>query len=225
MTYPFLIRGPTKASRVKMVKIDANGFRNALEKIFALFPVKYINFKFAKNMDLISAKQQAKKDSMDGATRYVVSHKDQECTVEMSEPGKAGDVLHAVFTKGKEIKEAVAAPSKPAKRVSERIMEEAEIIEAQEKINNKKQKPTMKTKKAVKKAAVKKAAKKTGAFVPPTPDASWGKKQGVAVKAMIVGNKKGIVYRDLRGVVITDKILKGRTNQDYVREVYVGKAA
>lgn len=158
MTYPFLIRGPTRYARVKIVKIEAGSFRYAMLKAFALYPVKFVNFKFARNMDLISAKQQAKKESMDGKTRYVVSHKDGECTVELTEPGKPGDVLHAVFAKGKEIKESIEAPKTTSKK--EKPVTEEDVIESAEKENksiNKQIKPVMKTKnKPAKKVAAKK---------------------------------------------------------------------
>lgn len=220
MTYPFLIRGPTKYARVKLIKIEAHGFRNALLKAFARYPVKYVNFKFARNMDLISAKAEAKKASMDGKTRYVASHKDGECTVEVDEPGKAGDVLHAVFVKGKEVKESIATPSKPAKRVSEQIMEEAEALEQSEnKTSNKKQKPTMKTKKVVKKAAKKVAVKKPA-------KAEWGKVVSISIADMRAGIKKGKVYRDPQGVIQSEAYMKTRAKQNYVREgMYESKAA
>lgn len=175
-------------------------------------------------MDLISAKQQAKKESMDGKTCYVVSHKDGECTVELVEPGKPGDVLQAVFAKGKEVKEAVQAPVKSAKRVSEQIMEEAEVIEEAERQNksiNKQTKPVMKTK--VKKVAAKKATSKKAA---PAGAASWGKVVSISIKDMRAGIKKGFVYRDPQGVIQSEKYMATRAKQDHVRDgMYVSKAA
>lgn len=226
MTYPFLIRGPTRSARVKMVKLEAVSFRHAMLKAFALYPIKFINFKFAKNMDLISANAEAKKASMDGKQRFVISHKNQECSVEFNEPSHIGDVLHAVWLKGKKVKESIEAPTtkQPAKRMSEQIMEEAAIIEQAEKenkiINKTKPKQVM-TKKAVKKVAPKKVAHKKVAG-----SESWGKQVSISIKDMRAGIKKGFAYRDPQGVIQSEKYLATRAKQDHVRDgMYVSKAA
>lgn len=220
MTYPFLIRGPTRYARVKMVKIEAGNFRHAMLKAFALYPVKFVNFKFARNMDLISAKQDAKKASMDGKERFVVAHKDQECTIEFNEPSRIGDTLMAIFLKGKEVKEGYnAAPQKVTKREKPAASED-EVIEQAEKENkniNKSKNKTMK--KEVKKAAAKKSA----------PATVTGEKKTLTVAAILALQKKGMrVYRQANptpGGILINKRLKEYANKEKQIAVIVAKAA
>jgi len=53
-SYPFLIRGPTS---VRRVHAQGRNFFNALEKVLAIFPAKFVNFKYARNMDMNTTKQ------------------------------------------------------------------------------------------------------------------------------------------------------------------------
>jgi hypothetical protein len=223
MTYPFLIRGPTRSARVKMVKIEAGSFRHAMLKAFALYPVKYVNFKFAKNMDLISAKQEAKKLSLDGKQRFVVSHKDGECSIEFNEPSRMGDVLHAIFMKGKELKESASAPTtkqpakaKPAGDSEAAIIEQAE---KENKIINKTKSKSMAEKEA---KPAKKAAKSVAATV-------TGDKKTLTVAAILALQKKGMrVYRQANptaGGILINKRLKEYANKEKQIAVIVSKAA
>lgn len=57
--YPFIIRGPTDSSRRKRVFSQGINFKNALVKVLSVFPAKFVNFKYAKTMDLITVKNKA----------------------------------------------------------------------------------------------------------------------------------------------------------------------
>ncbi len=57
--YPFLIRGPTTLGRTIHKSVKAATFKDALNKILALYPIKFVNSKFALQMDLVSVKKEA----------------------------------------------------------------------------------------------------------------------------------------------------------------------
>ena len=80
--YPFLIRGPTNG-RVRRVNITASSLTQAVNKVLALYPNKFVNIKHARRMDLISAKQEAAKVSKSSKRKtYVfVDGKTGECDI------------------------------------------------------------------------------------------------------------------------------------------------
>lgn len=57
--YPFLIRGPTTQGRVVKHSIIASSYKEALNVVLSLYPVKFVNSKFAIQMDLITVKKEA----------------------------------------------------------------------------------------------------------------------------------------------------------------------
>lgn len=83
-TYPFLIRdGPN--SRVRKVEITAPNYSRALDKVLSRYPNKFIQTKFARRMDLISAKVKAAQQSrLNNKKVYVVVDDEGECEISNS---------------------------------------------------------------------------------------------------------------------------------------------
>lgn len=85
-------------------------------------------------------------------------------------------------------------------------------------------KQTVATETANKMATKKAASKKSSAKPAAKAAADWGKKAEVSIKDMRARLKKGEVFRNLQGVLLTETILKEKARQEHVRPVYVSKA-
>lgn len=126
MEYPFLIRGPT---RVKLVKVIANSYQNALNKVLYKFRNRFIKTQFAKRMVLLEAKAQAQKESKGtkGKPLFVYSQPNGECDFSFARKDSHGFTTHAQFVNGKEVKLDAPAPkeislAKTIKQTNQQIM-------------------------------------------------------------------------------------------------------
>ncbi len=179
MKYPFLIRGPTKQSRRKKILIDASRLKFALLKIFALFPAKFVNTKYARNMDLITARvDAAKRSRADKVTIFIIVDKEGECT--LSTECKKG--AYTCYRNGSEVSlpsnaetSTVEPKTKKGKTAPHKDMSKVDFskpINSGEKTNNKM------AKKTEVKGNAKKVAKPEGTGKATTlilTDAQWAK--------------------------------------------------
>jgi hypothetical protein len=92
--YPFIVKG-----RVK--KVCAPNYKNALDRVLYKNPNHFIQTKFAKRMDLITAENEAKaaSKSKKGARYYVTVSEHGE--LDYSSTLKRGDTVNSVFVDGK----------------------------------------------------------------------------------------------------------------------------
>lgn len=83
MKYPFTIRGPAKTAIRHRLLVEADSYPNALERVLALNPNKFVTIKFAKQMDYLSAmKEVVKQSRKDKKTTYYVLIDDEgECSI------------------------------------------------------------------------------------------------------------------------------------------------
>ncbi len=191
-TYPFLIRGPTKQSRRKKVLVSALSLRLAMGKILMRYPAKFVNSKFARRMDLMSAKAAAIKESnkKKGKTVYIiVDEKDGECDL-------SGAPLRGVYTAFKNGSEIGLPSTSEVSKVEPKQKGKRKISEKEFEAKKGKLTPTSSTKenastpiqgaktntsmakKANAKAAKKSAPKATGTGKATTlilSDAQWAK--------------------------------------------------
>lgn len=174
-------------------------------------------------MDLLNARKKAIELSQKEKRKQyiIVDEQTGECSVNHA-PLRgtiAGYLNGAEF----EFKTIVQVPEKKVvtKPITKTTEEKAAPVKAatKSKTENKvetkvKSKPTKKV--AAKKVAAKKATNKV---VP-------GKKVNISIADMITNSKKGFVYRDPQGVRQSVEYMKGRANQEYVREgMYESKEA
>lgn len=163
-SYPFIIGN-------KVVKVKANGIKNAIDRVTSKHQNKFINITHAKNMDLISAKVEAAKQSRAERRKiYIIVDDEGEC--ELNHAPLKG-VLHC-YNNGSEIaleNDAQVATNAPRANKKSKKTIPAQSEKAQQLINKKEEKEstslndstktkTMATKPA-KKAAKKVATKKT----------------------------------------------------------------
>lgn len=215
--FPFVIGN-------KVVTIRAPGVNNAIDRVLTKHPNKFIKTKHAYNMDLISAKAAAAKESkVQKKPIYVLIDADGESDIS-SAPlrGVAHKFVGGIEDKNFAPHVTDKATEQPAKNKS--IPAQSE--KAKKIISKNQIEETMTTvKKAPKKVAAKKAApKKVSAPKKAANKADWGKAASISIKDMRAGIKKGIVYRDPQGVIQTEKYLATRAKQDYIREgMFAGK--
>lgn len=176
-TYSFLVRGLSSNSRVQRVKETGSNFKEALDKLVARFPDKFINFKFARNMDLITARKEAldKSAKTKGTAFYIKVTDDGECEVSSTpthldvaafknggEIALESDVADAPKNEPKSPKkgkkkltaeEAAKRPNLRSKRTGKKLSEEDNKVDVKQKPSK-----TMAKKKATKKVAAKKVA-------------------------------------------------------------------
>lgn len=149
--YPFAIGN-------KLVRIRGSGFNNALDRVLTRHPNKYVKTKFAKNMVLHEAKDQAKKESLaQKKPFYVFVDKDGEADI--SSAPLAG-TLHK-FVNG--VEDSSFDYKKAASEKTTKPTLPAQSEKAQKLINKKEQNMEKKSapKKAAKKVALKKSSPKT----------------------------------------------------------------
>lgn len=167
--FPFLVRVSRTTKTRKVVKVHATCYTNALKKVFALHPRKFVKLKNS-NMDLITAKVEAAALSKrERKIVYICVSDDGECELFDSPQGE----IMATFSGGTEVKEQVeAVASKPepkVKKITKVSAEEMKVIK-----ENKDELRTVKREAPIKKASgksknkvmatvakKKKAAKKT----------------------------------------------------------------
>lgn len=217
--YPILIRGST----VKLVKVKARNFRIAIELALMKYRNQFVNYKYAKNMDLISAKKEAMDKSKKSAHKQFVTLVDGgEFEVEnyISLP-KDADV-YATFHKGKEIKnEPVAAKVDAATKVTEAPAKEVTKTSTA-KINVKQQKEEiMKTAKKTakvenKKAVDKKAAEPKKAVKEVKEVAPKGATVHMTVKEVIKKMEDGKIFYTRTEALFRKAILVASPNKDRV---------
>ena len=132
--YPFVIGN-------KVVKISANGIKNAIDRVTFRHQNKLINITHARNMDLISAKVEAAKQSRAEKRKVyiIVDEKTGEC--DLSHAPLKG--VYTVYNNGSEIALETDAP-----------------VTTTEPVANKNSKDTVMATKPVKKAAAKKVVAK-----------------------------------------------------------------
>lgn len=223
--YPFIIRGPTDSSRRKRVFSQGINFKNALVKVLSVFPAKFVNFKYAKTMDLITVKTKAIKLSRASkglehriwlnekeGEFYVTFINGENCTMlveeEETDPVEIGSArlnrfkLQSIWLNGEQVKETntTELKEKPAKAATK--ME--------------------KTKTPARKAAAKKGKVKNGSAkeVP-----SGAKKQTITIKQMRDMNKKGYTFFTTKGVKFSQWSIDGFKQADRKIEVFVQSAA
>lgn len=83
MKYPFQVRAPVRGAVRRRVRIEAPNFRNALERVLALNPNKFITIKFSKPMDYMSTMKEVVKQSRKDrkTTYYVLVDGEGECSI------------------------------------------------------------------------------------------------------------------------------------------------
>lgn len=104
--YLFIVRGTHERSKGRGKRIIATSYRNALNTIAAKYPNKLIQTKFAKPMDLISAKVEAAKASrVEGRTIYINvkqgGKEDGECFLHH----KADNTTCCAYSNGSQLKQ------------------------------------------------------------------------------------------------------------------------
>jgi hypothetical protein len=116
--YLFIVRGTQERSRSRGKRILATSYSNALGKITSMYPNKLIQTKYAKPMDLITAKVQAAHESrVNSRTVYInvhpKGHKDEgDCFLHHV----ADKTTYTAFKNGSEIavpSDAYSATNKP----------------------------------------------------------------------------------------------------------------
>jgi hypothetical protein len=203
--YPFIV------NRAKLVKIRAPNLSNALDRVTTKHPNKIINVKFARNMDLISAKVEAAKQSRaTGKKVYIiVDENDGECSLSNaplrgvlhcynngSEIYDTGDMQEGDATKARANKRSkkIPAQSQKAKELIEKKEATASSVANSEKEVKTKKEKVMATKPA-KKAAQKKAKAVKNA-VKKEVKAPAGEKKKISVANILSLLKKGHrIYR------------------------------
>lgn len=247
--YPFLI---VKASgRVKKVMQSGLDYKNAVSRVLATHPSKFVKLKFAINMNLIetklAAKAAAKKESIPMYV-FVANADISDCKYNANPTMDGHRVVCLIEVNGKEKKvkpvEQSAVKVYAGENVTQKAVpknlnkldqqpsivknlksEQVKPLTKNKNENTKAMSTQVKTKPA-KKAAKKKVVAKKATAKKSVSAADWGKKVSISIKDMRAGIKKGNVYRDPQGVIQTEKYLVTRAKQDYVREgMYVGKAA
>ncbi len=180
--YPFIVRG-------KVNKVKGSSYRNALDRVLEKNRNQFVKTKFAKTMDLITAKEEAKTASKTNkkARTFVVA--DSEGEFDLSTIIKKGETAYAVFIGGKEVSltedEKAGATSVPVKNLVSKPTVEivrgsmAKIIKEHQKIVTKNQKEMAKPIKAVPAKKENKTAKVAGLTYRATrvglTDAQWKK--------------------------------------------------
>jgi len=176
--YPFLVKG-----RVK--KVTAFNYRNALDRILSKNLNIFIQTKHARKMDLITASEQAQKESkLKKNTRFYVVSNIKTGEVDFSTIVKVTEMAQAVFVNGKMDKlteeekqqgrvpdkgvpaptnsgKAVLTPEQKAARVEKTRTNVAKILESNKKITNVITKAMAKTATKAQAAAKKAAPAKT----------------------------------------------------------------
>jgi hypothetical protein len=239
--YPFIIRGPTRASRVHRIRAQGKNFKDALIKVLSVYPAKFVNFKFARNMDLNTVKQIAinlskKTKGVEHAIwlnekegEFYISFKndkgftilvEDETNLKGLEIGSARlnrFSKQSVWVSGEQTKEVAPQPTNV---VAEKISPKAKKSPVKKEVKTELENEfNMKNKKQSKKAA-----KKNGAAKKAVSKADWGKTVSISIKDMRAGIKKGFQYRDPQGVIQTENYMSTRARQDHVRDgIYVAK--
>lgn len=113
--YPFIVVTP--AGRIRHVIVMAHNYNTALDKALTRHPNKFLKTKYAKIMDLLSAKEQAKKMSRDKKSKIYVQVNNSTgeciCTANLAEPGHTA---HDLFVNGAQSKQPLtAAPASAVK--------------------------------------------------------------------------------------------------------------
>lgn len=213
--YPFIV------ARNKMVIVEADRVSNAIDRVLALHPNKFVSTKYARNvqkhltntyMDLISAQVEAAKLSKTKRKElvYIVLVEDEFKVTTEVDIDK--DDIYSTWRAGVKIEEPHAdkqAEAKEAKASKQTKNETTEQMETKTKTAKKS------AKKAAKKVAKKSAVKKVSngvkrAFEP-------GKVVNISIADMRKNLKKGYLYRDPQGVIQTEKYMATRAKQDHVR--------
>ncbi len=126
--YPFIIRGPTRANLIKVV---ADSYRNALNKVLYKHQGKWIKTQFAKRMVLTEAKIAAQKESKAQKGKlFLVTVNDKDGEVDYGTVNKSGHTIHNQFLNGKEVKMDLPPvvknidPQKVIKTTNKQIKEE-----------------------------------------------------------------------------------------------------
>lgn len=181
--YPFRVRGVNRASRQRLVKITAINYKNALNKVLALYPVKIVITKHARKMDLISARvEAAKKSKQLGKKYYIINNvEEEECDVTSTYPKNPKEIL-GVFVNGSEVKEEIAIEeSTPTKKEKQSVTKKETKMSTATKTSKKAAKKVAKKSAPVKKVAVKKTAT----------EAPKGKGKLMTIKNIIAAVNKG----------------------------------
>lgn len=234
--YPFLIRGPTHASRIRKIKANGKNFKDALIKVLSVYPSKFVNFKFARNMDLNSVKQIAiNLSKKTKGVEHVIWLNEKEGEFYISFKNDKGFTIlvedetnlkgleigsarlnrfskQSVWVNGEQTKDPqpIAEKISPKPKKSPIKNEVKTELENESNMKNKKQ--------------GKKATKKNGAAKKVVSKADWGKAVSISIKDMRAGIKKGFQYRDPQGVIQTENYMSTRARQDHVRDgIFVAK--
>ncbi len=151
--YPILIRGP---ARDKLVRIKAENFGEAKERALWKYRNKFVNYKYAKAMDLISARVEAAKLSRTTSKPQYIVLKGDEFKVGATPPENMEDV-YGKFVNGSEDKDALKKKSEPAETTAPKTLakEAAKIKVSKNQKQNTMATPA--TSKPAKKAAAKKS--------------------------------------------------------------------
>lgn len=219
--YIFRVRG-----QPHIITIPSTTFSGALDRILEKYPAKFVVTKYAKNMELLKAREEAKKLSKGGKKVYiVVDEKNGDC--EVGSAPLRGSLYR--YINGKEDEDFVpsTASIEVAKKVSQGKLKEqiksgklkplkSKTDSAEkESTNNQNNKIMSKeSKKPAKKEAPKKSAKS---------EKDWGKVVNLTNAQMTAKIKKGYVYRDPKGVNKT-KYIPERPNQEAKMEGYYEQA-
>lgn len=192
-TYPILIRGST----TKLVKIKATHYGQAVLKALDKYRNKFINYKHAKHMDLISARVDAAGLSKkSGKKQYVVLDKSgdgDEFKITDKEPSNP-DEIYATYSNGSELK--FEAP-KPVKQAVDEILSPSTVKKSgkqdTKKPEQQKGQPT--------KPAVEEVSKKSNSKNMSTAKTKPAKKTAPAKKESPKVEKKATKPSDEKGVV------------------------
>jgi hypothetical protein len=179
----------------------AYSYVNAVDRVLALHPNKFVKTKPAWQMDLINAQALAKANSKKTKdTQYFVILNDDEFEVKDFKTVKPNDDVYSVWRNGIKIDSPEGKSEQPEKS-SDKV-----------KTNNKKETvmSTTKTKPAKKAKAKKSPAKGTRKF-------EAGKIVDISIADMRAKMKKGYTYRDPQGILQPESYLKTRAKQDHVR--------
>lgn len=223
ISYPFVIGN-------KVIKVTAPTLSNALDRITSRHQNKFITITHAKNMDLISAKVEAAKQSRTEHRKvYIIVDSDGECSLNHA-PLKG---VYACYNNGSEIALENDAPvtttvPRPNKKKLPVQSEKAQALIAKKtEKESAESDSTTKTKNKVatpKKKATKKVAAKKQAPAKKVAGKIEGEKKELTIKAIIdLMNKDVRVYRQSTGGKLSIVHMKAAKNKDAKLAVTVAK--